>query len=68
LKNGCGLILDDTTPESLAAAVKQIADDPDLYSSMSRNAIETALTYSLENWRDSIAQTLREAWAVDSLS
>jgi glycosyltransferase involved in cell wall biosynthesis len=68
LKNGCGLILDNTTPESLAAAVTEIANDPDLYSSMSRNAIETALTYSLENWRDSIAQTLREAWAVDSLS
>jgi glycosyltransferase involved in cell wall biosynthesis len=66
--NGCGQLLDDATPESLADAVKKICSDPEKYRTMSLKALETARGYSLENWRDLIGQTLRLEWNVASLS
>ena len=66
--NGCGLLLEDPTPESMAEAVKRVCSDPVLYRTMSLNALETARGYSLERWRDQIGGALRSAWNVSSLS
>jgi glycosyltransferase involved in cell wall biosynthesis len=68
LGNGCGQLLDDANPESLADAVKTMCSDPEKYRTMSLKALEAARGYSLENWRDLIGQTLRLEWNVSSLS
>ena len=68
ISEGCGMLLDEPTPNALAAAVSQISSSDTDYDRMSRKALETAQQYSLENWRDSIGRSLREAWEVDSLS
>jgi hypothetical protein len=62
------MLLDEPTPDALAAAVSRISSSDTDYDRMSRKALETAQQYSLENWRDSIGRSLREAWKVDSLS
>ena len=66
--NRCGLILDEPSEGALAQAVKNLCADPERYRMMSLNALETSRRYSLENWRDSIGQTLRLEWNVSSLS
>jgi glycosyltransferase involved in cell wall biosynthesis len=65
---GCGRLINEATPESLADAVRSICVDPSSYRTMSANALHTAREYSLENWRDFIGQTLSSAWKVSSLS
>jgi glycosyltransferase involved in cell wall biosynthesis len=60
--NGCGLILEENTPEKLAAAADNVLSDRDLYLRMSHKALETARQYSLERWRDQIGTRLRSAW------
>lgn len=65
--NGCGILLDEPTPVSIAAAVKEICIDETKYNQMSSRAVETARQYTLENWRDYIGATLRESWNVNSL-
>lgn len=65
--NGCGVLLDEPSAHAIAAAVKDICFDETKYSQMSSKAIETARQYTLENWRDYIGETLREAWGADSL-
>ena len=66
--SGCGVLLDDATPECLADAVVKICSERELYNEMSLRALETARGYSLEQWRDLIGNTLRVAWNVSSLS
>ena len=68
LKSGCGVLLDETTPEALAEAVKKIASDGGEYERMSRHALETVREYTLEKWRDEIGQKLRTAWNTKDLS
>lgn len=63
--NGCGVLVDDPTPEAVAAAVKKICIDPQKYSEMSENAIRTARQFTLEKWRDRIGKTLTDTWQVD---
>jgi len=65
---GGGVLLEKPTPEAAAGAVAAICRNPEEYRRMSRRAVETAQQYSLENWRDLIGETLREAWQVSSLS
>ena len=64
----CGILLDEPTAENLAAAVEIICSDAEKYHRMSAAAVATAQDYSLEDWRDSIGETLRQSWQVDSLS
>ena len=64
----CGVLLDAPTPENLAAAIEKICSDEDKYNLISAAAVATAQQYSLENWRDSIGETLRQSWNVGSLS
>jgi glycosyltransferase involved in cell wall biosynthesis len=59
---GGGKLLDEATPFEVAGAVIETLSDPDRYRNMSVLAIETAQRFSLERWRDTIAEHLREAW------
>lgn len=59
--NGCGVIVENPTPETLARAIGEILSNETTYLSMSRQAFKTARQYSLESWRNRIGQLLREA-------
>src|SRR5258706_1841737 len=60
--NGCGVLIDKVTPEAVAQGVAAALGSAAAYEAMSRKAIETARQYSLEAWRDSIGEYLRDAW------
>jgi glycosyltransferase involved in cell wall biosynthesis len=60
---GCGRLLEEATPRTLARAVCEILTDEELYCEMSSQAVKTAGQYSLEQWRDGIGYELRAAWA-----
>lgn len=62
LSSGCGILLEEPTPVSLANAVRNILSDRRSYSEMSERAIETAVDYSLENWSNFIFRELRGSW------
>jgi len=62
LGNGCGVLVDDVTPESVAQGIEQALRDATTYEAMSRQAIDTARQYSLESWRDTIGGYLSTAW------
>jgi glycosyltransferase involved in cell wall biosynthesis len=62
IAGGGGVLLDNTTPECIAQAVVRCFGSPDSYRAMSERAIETARSYSLESWGDSIRRTLEAAW------
>jgi glycosyltransferase involved in cell wall biosynthesis len=62
LGNGCGIILDEATPEAVARGIDEVLAGRAQYENMSRKAIETARQYSLEAWRDQIGTMLRDAW------
>lgn len=59
---GCGVLLADVDPETIARAITHCVEDDDRYTSMSRRAVETAREFSLERWRDTIAARLEVAW------
>lgn len=61
LSRGGGMLM-ERHAEALTAAVTACLEDPEKYREMSRAAFETAASYSLENWRDTIGGWLREAW------
>ena len=62
LGNGCGVLLEEATPEAVARGIEQALSNPAQYEAMSRKAIETARQYSLEAWRDTIGGYLSAAW------
>ncbi len=64
----CGILLEEPTAENLAAAVEIVCSDAEKYALMSAAAVAKAQLYSLEDWRDSIGETLRQSWKVTSLS
>jgi glycosyltransferase involved in cell wall biosynthesis len=66
--NGCGVLLDETTNQTVAGAIEKICVNPGEYQQMSVRAVAAAQQYSLENWRDFIGETLRQSWQVSSLS
>jgi glycosyltransferase involved in cell wall biosynthesis len=59
---GGGVLLERAAPAELAAAVKRCLSDPQGYARMSERAAETARQYSLERWRDALAEFMRTAW------
>jgi glycosyltransferase involved in cell wall biosynthesis len=63
--SGCGILLDEVTPEAVAAAVREICSDQSKYQDMSVKAINIAREYTLENWRALIGQALCAAWQVE---
>jgi glycosyltransferase involved in cell wall biosynthesis len=62
LKSGCGVLLPDTSPPSIACAVAECFADAGRYLEMSARSVESARQYSLEQWRNKIGERLREAW------
>lgn len=62
LEGGGGVMLDGTTPEEIARAVRACVADPVHYRALSQAAVDTAAQYSLERWRDSIGQILSRNW------
>ena len=63
IETGCGLLLGHATPQALANAVIELLAQPQRYQAMSRQAIVTARSFTLENWRDKIGGYLRTAWS-----
>lgn len=59
---GGGLLLDAPTSANLAESVRRCLNDDSMYSQMSAKAIDTARSYTLENWRDTIGGHLQSAW------
>ena len=68
ISEDCGILLVEPTPENLVKAVEIILSNAEIYGRMSTAAVAKAQQYSLENWRDSIGETLRQSWKVASLS
>ena len=62
-----GVLLEAAEPENVAAAVEKLFADPRKYETMSANAVASARGYTLENWRDTIGETLKNSWQVASL-
>lgn len=62
LERGCGVIIDDASPQSVAQGIRDVLVSPETYETMSRQAISTARQYSLEAWRDTIGAHLTKAW------
>jgi glycosyltransferase involved in cell wall biosynthesis len=61
----CGVLLDEATPDAVASAVTYCLSNERRYRTMSLNAVETASSYSLERWRDTIARMLSSAWRTE---
>ncbi|MFH1759689.1 MAG: glycosyltransferase family 4 protein [bacterium] len=59
---GCGIIVKDTSPNTLSDAVCRLISNPDEYRAMSEQALKTAVEYSLESWRDTIGDCLKASW------
>lgn len=64
----CGVLIDEPTPDNLSAAIESVFSSREKYEHMSAAAVARAQQYSLEDWRDSIGETLRQSWNVPSLS
>jgi len=62
LGTGCGVVLDEPSPQAVARAIEYALGDPARYEAMSRQAIQTARQYSLEAWQDAIGGYLEAAW------
>lgn len=60
--NACGLILEDTGPQTIAQAVLQVISEEGGTTEMARKASQAARAYSLEKWRNAIGDRLRSAW------
>lgn len=62
LGDGAGVLLDGTTPEAVAAALRRLAAAPEEMAATSEAGRRRAASYTLEAWRDEIGRRLREAW------
>jgi glycosyltransferase involved in cell wall biosynthesis len=62
LRDGTGIVLENTAPQAITTAVLDLIRDPDTMAAMGRKAREESLRYSLENWRELIRKRLEKAW------
>lgn len=58
-----GIILESPTPQNVSDAILQIISDERKYHEMMKSARETALKYTLENWKNVIAEKLSKHWS-----
>jgi glycosyltransferase involved in cell wall biosynthesis len=59
---GCGVILQESTPEAFVVAVRDCLSDSARYRAMSLAALCKARRYSLERLREIIRERLEQAW------
>ncbi len=59
---GKGILIEDGSPEEIAAALQRIAKRPDEYKQVMQAASIWAQQFSLEGLRDALAQLLSEKW------
>jgi len=64
LKGGGGVVLEDAKPETLAWELKNLLLHPEKYILMQQEALNTAMGFSLEDWRDTIKLYLQNAWGL----
>lgn len=57
-----GVVLQDPSPASIAAAIERCAGDPEVYERMSAAASGIAVRYSLEEWNAEVGRLLAAAW------
>jgi glycosyltransferase involved in cell wall biosynthesis len=62
IEGRCGILLEESTPQAIAAAIGAILQDPGRYRAMSEHAIQTARRFSLERWRAEIGEKLAACW------
>jgi glycosyltransferase involved in cell wall biosynthesis len=62
LSAGGGVLLDDISPEAIAAGIDWCLGDDARYRQLSADAIRIAAAYSLEVWRDTIGAHLTAGW------
>lgn len=62
LERGAGVLIDDTTPATIADAVHACVAGPDVYRAMSAASTAVASGLSLEKWQDTIRTTLSAGW------
>jgi glycosyltransferase involved in cell wall biosynthesis len=62
LAGGAGVLLDDDSTSSIVAAVRQCLGCGTKYLEMSAAAVQTARTFSLERWSETIGSKLQAAW------
>lgn len=67
LASGCGVLLEKADSEELAAAAGRCLAGTAVWQRMSERARETARQYSLERWRDTIAEKVSAAWGPHAL-
>ncbi len=64
LKDGAGILLEEATPEALAAAVKWALENNSSLNAMQIKAQEVSKIYTLENWSKTIKSYLEDSWKV----
>ncbi len=60
-----GVLLDDPGPGFLAEAIKKLIHDQVMLENLSLNAYNTSKKYTLEAWRNCIAEHLETGWSVN---
>ena len=61
MREGCGVLI-EPDPAQLADAVIKLCGDQVAYEEMSAAALTVASRFTLEKWKDCIAENLSEAW------
>ena len=64
LRSGCGRILADTKPETIADTITACLSNHEVYKCMSAAAVSAAADFSLEAWAESIRGQCEAAWRV----
>lgn len=62
VESGCGILLDEVSPQALARAVTETLSDAGGYGRMSARAAATARRYSLEEWTRFIRDCVESSW------
>ena len=62
IENRCGIVLENTSPESILKATNAMVENPQKMVLMGEKARLISSKYTLENWQDHIGTTLNKQW------
>jgi len=65
LKDNAGLLLQEPTPEAIAASILKLISNSKLMGYFGQQARQKVKDYSLEKWRDQIKLDLESAWGME---